>query len=382
MTSGKIAFFSVIATMILDVGCSRLLGQEASVRDVSPPGTAAVIPAATQTTTPTGNAEGSGGTQQPSDVSKKVDELAKALEAEGAADGLSSTQLAKLIALLEQIVKLANRPDPDRELISKLTAQLKDFNKPNVPPPGDPYAEALRLLANEADDLLLKKNAVTALSRLDGKISAAIAAAPNTDETVRNSLKNLLMLLAKSWPIEFLEKVNLQVQAIQNTIKVDKGIQAIIDDAPTRQAVAELYKALTPVGVAAQKHVHIVTAIYGDRRVIAQVLARGKPVVPGSLDRWCNATAAMRTRCENKASCTAPDNPTTGLCGYDPVPFVSPRYKTIVVFYRCLDSNVPDNWSGVLANPGLKNVFVPADERTNFSVSLWNNQQTIYCTAP
>ncbi|ESZ62455.1 hypothetical protein X728_11455 [Mesorhizobium sp. L103C120A0] len=338
------------------------------------------------TSTPTESPPSSGDTQPPSEVAKKLVELTKALQVDGAADGISSTQLTMLIDVLQALAKAQSRPDPDKELVDKLTAQLKEFNKAGATLPGDAYADALILAANQADELLTRKNAAASLLRLDAKMVAAVAAAPKTDENVRKSLTNLLALFTKSWPPDLLGKMQTHVQAITDAIGVDKvadtNLQTIKNDRDARTAVAGLYALLMPVAVAAQKRVHIVSAIYGDRRAIGKVLARGKAKAPGSLDRWCNATAAMRTQCENKASCTAPAGVSTSLCGYDPVPFVSPQYKTAVVFYRCLDSNVPENWSGATANPGLENVFVPADERTSFSVSLWNDKQTIYCTAP
>ncbi|TPK84880.1 hypothetical protein FJ936_13465 [Mesorhizobium sp. B2-4-13] len=354
-------------------------GQENVVRDVSPPGAVGpVSPGTTVGEIPPAPAPA------PSDIEKELTALIADLEAKGA-DGISSTKLIKLIDLLQGLANKADRPDPDTDEIKAFTKKIVALNTKDGARPGDAYAAALSALADEADRFLIKQDAANALKRLVAQVKAA-ATNPKDPKAVTEQISTLVANSLTAWQNDLVNKIKMLSAAILAELGTEKTLAAnlkmLANDEKAGEVIKTLSTTIMPVAVAAERHVHIVSAIYGDRRTINQVLARGKKAVPGSLDRWCNATAVMRTQCENKPDCKAPGNMPASLCGYDPVPFVLPQYKVAVVFYRCLASNVAENWSGVTANLGRDNAFVPADERANFSVSLANENQIFYCTAP
>lgn len=106
------------------------------------------------------------------------------------------------------------------------------------------------------------------------------------------------------------------------------------------------------------KVINVFGAFYGDIDVIHRVASAQARFWAGEGhnrfaglhgDRFCSATRAVRTICQQKAACfSVPQTESDGqvgsvdpvkLCGYDPTPYAEPETKGLVVFYECLDPN-------------------------------------------
>jgi hypothetical protein len=125
---------------------------------------------------------------------------------------------------------------------------------------------------------------------------------------------------------------------------------------------------------------HIVAAAYGERAELDHFVSGGRTHRAGRADRWCNATAAMRTKCERKARCESLGAMSTFMCGYDPAEFVSPRYKGVLVQYRCIRDSNADFWLRPAANASSADPvrFTP-DGGTNYAVFLTAPDQQLAC---
>ncbi|TBC25590.1 hypothetical protein ELH33_32960 (plasmid) [Rhizobium ruizarguesonis] len=338
----------------------------ADVRNASPPGTTL-------------------GTVEPapapskSDVSEAAEKLIDLLEKPDSG-GLSPELRARLAAL----VTMSKQAERDQQLlgaVSELTASLVDANKEKAFTPSRALADALAGLASQANMLSTTADAVVAFDGLASMTVHAMDSVPLGAATTGVGM--LYGKITERWTKTTDGGFVQLSKTITDLLKTDAKLkQQLVLDLAAREAAKTLTEAIKPLAEAAQKRVHIVAALYGDRRTISRVVQLGKAATPGAQDRWCNATAAMRTQCEYKTDCTAPAAVATSLCGYDPVPYASPQFKAAVVFYRCLDANEPAQWTDAAGSANKRNSVNLPKAGGAYSVSLWNDKQGIYCTAP
>jgi hypothetical protein len=86
--------------------------------------------------------------------------------------------------------------------------------------------------------------------------------------------------------------------------------------------------------------VHIIEATYGD--------TGGK----WSGSRYCDATLAMREKCERQAKCELPASYQTALCGFDPIPRADDRIRGVAVQFACFAGGDP-LWDSLARAPTI-----------------------------
>jgi hypothetical protein len=335
--------------------------------------------------TDTGEIERVDATAAPPDqLDKDIQALIDRLKVAGAGNGITSTQLNELIAVLTGVVQKKDRDDPLKSEIDILQGKIAALSSGGSVALSDAFLTSLGSLANAADGLYIKADPKAARTRLTAQVPTAFGANAKGDDRI-DQLKRLLAAIDTAWPSPDVAKVITLAPMLSKAVGETPSatlIAAITGDQTTLNTIIALHKVLTPIAVSGEMRFHIVSAIYGDRRTIASIIAKGKTVVPKGLDRWCNATAAMRKACEKAATCQPPADMETALCGYDPVPFISPQYKTVVITYRCLPANIPGNWTGVVGDSGMDGAYTPGPKKTSLSLSLWSKDQIAFCAPP
>jgi hypothetical protein len=354
---------TAIGALLVGLYISHPVGAQ-SVRNVSPSGTTM------GTVEPTPEAA-------TGSAAEAADKLIEALEGDGN-DRVTPEQRRKLAALIAK----ADALEQDRyvqEQADKLQSALSALNKDPTFKASEVLTAKLIALASQADMALRTAAPVAAFERLASMTGLTIDSMPQSDSA--ESFAALYKKLTDNWRGSKATAFVTFSGTVTKLLADDQTKQELVLDKPVRDAAKLLSDAVKPLAEAAEKRVHIVAALYGDRRTISKVLALNKNAIPGLQDRWCNATAAMRQQCEYRRNCTAPPVISTSLCGYDPVPFAEPQFKSAVVFYRCLDSNEPKNWTDEAGAPDQNNAVNLRATKGTLSVSLWNEKQGIYCAA-
>ena len=168
------------------------------------------------------------------------------------------------------------------------------------------------------------------------------------------------------------------------TKELDANTDEVLKSARADKTVKEKFIALNTelqkiIGQSDYR-VHIVAAAYGDRAELDHFVSGGRNHRAGRADRWCNATAAMRTKCERKSKCDSLGVMSSVMCGYDPAEFVSPRYKGVLVQYQCIRNSNASFWLVPPLNASAADPvrFTP-DGGPNYAVFLTAPDQQLAC---
>lgn len=317
----------------------------------------------------------------------KLKEFAAALEADPDPAKLDRALLKSVIDELNAGLARRDGITPEEESIATLLELLKSTTKDNISTRPQSLVDAIRALAARFDELDAARDPAQAFRRVGARATELLTVQKiSASDTAILSVVDPLFTAMMSFKGSDLHKKTLDLlRALVSVLEADKPAGRLLGNDPIAGELGKLYALLVPYAARSEPRIHIVAAVYGDRGRIHEILAQvaaGQTVSPGQLDRWCNATAAMKTQCERQGRCTGPAAFNTSLCGYDPAPFVSPASKTAVVFYECVANNNGGFWNSSISQTESTGSIPANVERGRQSVSLWNDKQSVFCAPP
>lgn len=202
------------------------------------------------------------------------------------------------------------------------------------------------------------------MTALHAKLDMILATVPPKDDlglTLSLALATAIVSSSKTvvTPDVVLKSVDALITALQGDLaaaKPELSKEAINNAAASVVSISNNLGVILKAVGANNDVIHVVGAWYGDLAVIREKLRNGGPLDAAN-SRYCSATHAVRARCERKAQCFEPVEPSSGnstgsavdgatseidgthLCGYEPAPFAEPRRKGLVIRYDCVSPN-------------------------------------------
>jgi hypothetical protein len=311
------------------------------------------------------------------DLSDKLKDLSAILDKDGDKSVIPPSKITELVNSLSKVGETA-----DNALIKSFLTlleriqqgapdQKKAFSeKPDVVAAKGILTALLPPQAKSADDGL--KNAVLAVQDIAGRGKFAPATGLAEAQKLLSVLDKLFGEPRESFVKALAGKLTEQIPALDS-----KTVSDVKADTARKKPYVDLNAALQTIVGSSDLRVHIISAAYGDRFLLESFVKTGKPQSPGARSRWCNATAALRTKCERKSACTA--GPLVSLCGFDPAEFTEPRYKGVIVNYACIRDSDAGYWTQPTANVSAYDAVTFSRRRAGDIVFLGSPEAQLAC---